>query len=245
MNHRQRLTVKIWLLTLTGILGTVLWFVQGRGFWEYILISWVLGYLVSIWGTMASHRWLSHRSFTPRPWARWLMFLGMIVESFGRPSHLVAAHRLHHRYTDSDGDPHSPRHHSFWSLWQGHYTPITHLPQMRDFLREPGLRWFDQHYWLLWWSFNLVLALYDWQLALIFCPVIFARSWFLGTVINYWGHGGTDCEPRNLHWTLVLLTGGEGLHKGHHSDPGNIRFGDWDFTGWLVRHVASGGQRVR
>jgi len=226
LKHRNRLTLKIILLATLSVIGIFLWFFNSRSLTEFVLISLCLGWAVSIFGTIGSHRWLAHRSFEPTKLGIFIMMLGMLVESYGKPSQTVIAHRLHHKYTDVEGDPHSPKHLSFFDLWLGKFSAIQSLPPIRDFLRISEIQWFDKHYWKLWWLFNVVLLLIDWQVALIFCPVIFTRSWILNTIINYQGHGGKKCEPTNLNHFLVYITAGEALHKNHHLHPGSHRFSD-------------------
>lgn len=207
-------------------LGVFLWFYNGRSLLEFITISLILGWIVSIFGTIGSHRWLCHRSFNPTKFGMFVMMIGMLVESYGKPSQTVITHRLHHKYTDHDGDPHSPKDLNFFKMWLGQFSPMLSLPPIRDFLRIQEIQWFDRHYWKLWWIFNISIALIDWQIALIFCPVIFTRSWILNQVINYHGHGGITCTPTNLNRIMVYITAGEALHKNHHLSPGNSNFAD-------------------
>ena len=224
MKHKQKLRLKIILMLMTAIVGTFIWFYSGRSFLLYFLIAFVAGYIFSCFGTIGTHRWLSHRSFEPSRIGKILIMFGQIVESYGKPSQMVITHRLHHTYADNDGDPHSPKHKSFFQQWSGNFSTIHSLPPLRDFLRIKEIQWFDKHYWKIWWAFNLLLAAVDWQIALIFCPVTFSRSWIMSTVVNYHGHGGKKLEYTNLNPVLVFLTGGEGLHKNHHENPGNWRF---------------------
>jgi stearoyl-CoA desaturase (Delta-9 desaturase) len=226
LTHKNKLTLKIIAFAFISLIGIFAWFYNGRSLLEFIIVSFLFGWLISIFGTIGSHRWLAHRSFEPTKLGIFIMMVGMIVESYGKPSQTVIAHRLHHKYTDQDGDPHSPKHLNFFQLWLGNFSTIESLPPIRDFLRIQEIQWFDKHYWKLWWVFNIVLILIDWQIALIFCPVVFTRSWILNQVINYHGHGGKNCEPSNLNRLLVYVTGGEGLHKNHHMRPGNYCFSD-------------------
>ncbi len=226
LNHKHKFTIRILSLAVISVIGTVLWFANDRSFLEFLLWSFILGWIVSVFGTIGSHRWLSHRSFEPTRLGVFIMMIGMIVESYGKPSQTVIAHRLHHKYTDVEGDPHSPKDLSFFKMWLGKYSPITSLPPVRDFLRIKEIQWFDKHYWKLWWLFNVILAIVDWQIALIFCPIIFTRSWLLNQIINYHGHSGKEGSPANLNRILVYLTAGEGLHKNHHLFPGNFCFSD-------------------
>jgi stearoyl-CoA desaturase (delta-9 desaturase) len=222
--HKTKLKFKIYSLAIIAIAGIFIWFNSGRSILEFFFASLLLGWIISSFGTIGTHRWLSHRSFEPTVLGRYLMMLGMIVESYGKPSQMVITHRLHHKYTDQPGDPHSPKFKSFFEMWRGDFDDIISLPPIKDFLRIKEIVWFDKHYWKLWWAFNLILAVIDWQLALIFCPLIFTRTWVLSTVVNYHAHSGKLAIPKNLNPVLSYLSTGEGLHKNHHEQPSNWRF---------------------
>jgi stearoyl-CoA desaturase (delta-9 desaturase) len=224
LNHKLKLRIKIYALAILAIAGTFLWFFSGRSALEYFFFTFFIGWMISSFGTIGTHRWLCHRSFEPSLFGKFIMMLGMIVESYGKPSQTVIAHRLHHKYTDAPGDPHSPKYKSFFQMWRGDFENINSLPAIKDFLRIKEMVWFDKHYWLIWWVFNLSIALIDWQLAMIFCSVIFSRTWLFNTVINYHAHSGKLGEPKNLHPIISYYTMGEGLHKNHHEQPSNYRF---------------------
>jgi fatty-acid desaturase len=241
LSHKEKFSLRIVLMAILSVAGIFLWFYNERSLIEFIVISLILGWSISIFGTIGSHRWLCHRSFEPTHVGIFIMMIGMLVESYGKPSQTVIAHRLHHKYTDTNGDPHSPRDLSFFDMWLGRFSPILSLPPIKDFLRIKEIQWFDKHYWNIWWTFNIVLALIDWQVALIFCPVIFTRSWILNQIINYHGHSGKSHQPANLNRFLVYITAGEALHKNHHLYPGNYNFSDnsspVDISSFLIKKL--------
>src|ERR1051325_9056384 len=58
--------------------------------------------------TVGFHRLFTHRGFKPRPPMRflWAVLGSMALE--GPVIEWVAYHRRHHRFSDAEGDPHSP-----------------------------------------------------------------------------------------------------------------------------------------
>ena len=83
------------------------------------------------------------------------------------PFFWVATHRLHHRHSDADGDPHSPHTtggrpgllrgfwhaHVGWLLARGFgYPPGA----VRDLARRADLAWIDRH-WLAWYLAGLAI----------------------------------------------------------------------------------------
>jgi stearoyl-CoA desaturase (delta-9 desaturase) len=64
--------------------------------------------------TVGYHRYFTHESFrAPRPVAFLLALFGGLAGQ-GTVSWWSYRHRMHHRYTDRIGDPHSPRVDGFW-----------------------------------------------------------------------------------------------------------------------------------
>lgn len=222
--------IKIFLLYIAAFTGIVLWFMTERSIALFFLIL-IIGWFLSIAGTIGWHRWLSHRSFNPSWYGKYLMLAGLLVEGFGNSIHIVVAHRLHHKFHDTLNDPHSAATFSYMDFLKGKWivayrSNIKKLPPLKDILKMKDVVWFSTHYWKIWWTFNILLACIDWQIALIFCPVIFARSWIIGQSMNYFGHGGKVCRPTNLEGSILsFITIGESLHKNHHDSPASWR---WD-----------------
>ena len=70
------------------------------------LFAWSFISMIGV--TLGYHRYFTHRSFrASRPL---IIALGIaaLLSAQGKLKHWVATHRLHHRYTDSNYDPHSP-----------------------------------------------------------------------------------------------------------------------------------------
>lgn len=101
------------LVVLTPLAGTLtalaLWAagVARPGAAEVILVA--VFYVLNILGMeLAYHRYFAHRSFrAPRAVEVGLAILGSLAY-VGPIIWWVAIHRLHHKYADHDGDPHSP-----------------------------------------------------------------------------------------------------------------------------------------
>lgn len=65
------------------------------------------------------HRFLSHKSFRAQRWFEILIvFLGIPA---GTPIQWAGNHRVHHRFVDTERDPHSPHHGGFWWAHCGWY----------------------------------------------------------------------------------------------------------------------------
>ncbi|VVC94499.1 unnamed protein product [Leptidea sinapis] len=111
------------------------------------LFDWLIFVLASVGVTAGAHRLWSHRAFKAKlP----LQILLMVMQtlSFQRTvAHWVRDHRLHHRYSDTDADPHNASRgfffsHIGWLLVKEHEEVekrIKHV-DMSDILTNPVLK---------------------------------------------------------------------------------------------------------
>jgi stearoyl-CoA desaturase (delta-9 desaturase) len=201
------------------------------------------------------HRYLSHRSFQA---PRWLVFLGAMGATAAAqrgPLWWAAHHRKHHRYSDREGDAHSPHGEGgFWWSHIGWFTTRrnfrTDEAQVRDLAAFPELRWLDRFDILV--PIGLLVALgvagallaeyapslgtsasqmMVWGFCISTTAVFHATS-----AVNSLSHligrrtFPTRDHSRNSLW-IALLTFGEGWHNNHHWCPGSVRQG---FRWWQV-----------
>ncbi len=201
-------------------------------------------------GTLATtvylHRGLAHRSVELHPMARWLMRLTIWLTTGIAPREWAAVHRKHHRFADTEGDPHSPYVHGFWQiqLLNLHYyrREAADAAMVKRYSRDIGYdawdRLFDKT------TLGPILFVLTW--IAVFGPLLgtaagfgsFGLYIFLNASINgaaHWiGYQNFSNTARNL-WLLALLTAGEGLHNNHHEYPGSSRFSQkwWEIDlGW-------------
>jgi stearoyl-CoA desaturase (delta-9 desaturase) len=89
-----------------------------------MLIKFVLFFVVYLFLTNLSinigyHRYLAHKSFEMTPWFRYLaVFIGIPA---GTPIQWAGNHRQHHKFTDTEKDPHSPYYGGLWHAHCGWY----------------------------------------------------------------------------------------------------------------------------
>lgn len=161
-------------------------------------------------------------------------------------------HRMHHAYTDTVDDPHSPSYdqNMFSMMWRTRntYSAILNrrFPVEEKFTKNlPEWNWFDR--WgnnfisrILW--IGIYIALYllfapsAWWLLLV--PVHVMMGPIHGVIVNWFAHKhghvnfDTDNTSRNLFKVDVLMLG-EGYHNNHHVHPSSSNFaarkGEFDF----------------
>ncbi len=199
--------------------------------------------------TAGYHRYFSHRTFkTSR------VFQALLA--FGAESSLQrgvlwwsAKHRRHHRFSDVDGDTHSPTLHGFWWSHIGWSTSPTSAgadyARIGDLTQYPELRLLDR-YWL--WPpvlFALALLLLGGWPAVVWGFFVSTVLLWHGTfTINSLAHiigrrrFHTKDDSRN-NWVLALVTMGEGWHNNHHhymsSCNQGFRWYEIDLTYYILR----------
>jgi len=242
MKYINYVSAKVVVLSLLGLLAIPYWFYTGGTLLGLILIRIIAKFLQTC-GTIGYHRWLCHNSFKPSVLGKYLMLTGMVLNSVGRPLHVVVAHRAHHAHADQSGDPHSPKHSGFWNLWLGRFQMPLGIPSFKDFFRNKEAVWVDKHYWQLWWIINGIIALIDLPTALVITPVNFLIGWTGSTYINYYGHNARDkqnLKPTNLSSIFSFVGVGEELHGNHHQNPSSYHFtgnGRSDLSKNLIENV--------
>ena len=86
-----------------------------------IIIMLVLGFLwyqlIAIFGlSIGLHRRFAHNQFqTSKTFEVISLFLSMLAFSRS-PVGWIGAHRIHHKFSDTEKDPHSPTHKGFWNV---------------------------------------------------------------------------------------------------------------------------------
>jgi len=200
------------LAIFTGVPWTV-WVMFGVTYWTRMFFI-----------TAGYHRYFAHRSFrTSRPVQFVLAFGGSTAAQKG-PLWWAGNHRIHHRFTDTVADPHTPRKGFWWSHvgWilsdDANETPDT----IKDFAKYPEIRFISKHDWIAPWTLGVVCTLIaGWPGLLIgffLSTVLLWHSTFLiNSLAHIWGRRRyeTDDTSRN-NAALALLTLGEGWHNNHH-----------------------------
>jgi stearoyl-CoA desaturase (delta-9 desaturase) len=190
--------------------------------------------------TAGYHRYFSHRSYRMGRVAQFLMAFGGTTAVQKGPLWWAGHHRLHHRYTDLDEDPHSPRDGLWWShvgwILSSKYKQVD-PSAIKDFAAYPELRFLERAPWIGPWMLGIGCFLIGGWGGLVI-------GFFLSTVLLWHGtflvnslthvmgrrRFATPDTSRNS-MMIALITGGEGWHNNHHYLPSSARQG---FTWWEI-----------
>ena len=179
--------------------------------------------------TVTYHRLLSHRSWKSPAWFEYFGTFCGIWGLTGSSVGWVAIHREHHKYTDTNQDPHSPIYKNFMQIQFLSMFEKANPRYVRDLLRNPFHAKLHIHYFKIHLAIILTLFLIN-PLLLISCYLAPAAIlWHAGSFINTINHltgyrnYATNDNSKNYMF-LGYAVWGEGWHNNHHNDPGNANF---------------------
>jgi stearoyl-CoA desaturase (delta-9 desaturase) len=229
-------------IQLAGIYAIYQLFTNAPDYWYVYTI---LGYIwIMMLGLSACyHRLLSHKSFKVHPLMKRFMLLGAVLSGQHDPLFWVTIHRgYHHRLTDTDRDPHSPKH-GFWHsyvLWMFRIREGDMSPKyVVDLMRDPDCLFVHKHYMKIFIGVNLLVYLINptvWLWLIMFPAFISFHSYAINTSVNHYTKLGyknyeTKDNGINVVWLFPVILG-EAWHNNHHGDSGNYNFGGrhwWEF----------------
>ena len=188
------------------------------------------------------HRYFSHRAFKAPVWYEYYVLSMGTLTGAGPLLGWAGVHRLHHRYSDSEKDPHSPRHKGFWNVLLSKFE-VPNIPRKSiiDLLKNKRVMFFYRwHKWIRISSFIvgfLVLPFWLFAIIFLFTPVM-AHIGF--GAINVFAHDRKNGGAKNSH-LLNIIAGGDGFHKNHHDSPNDWKIGtkwyEFDPGAWFISVV--------
>lgn len=235
--------------------------------WSGVVVAAFLYWLSGAIGiTLCFHRLLTHRSFRTPRWFEYALTAAGCLAWQGGPVQWVGVHRLHHRHSDAELDPHTPRHGFTWAhvLWCMHRAPAGRDPASvtRDLTRDPTMRWLNRFFWVP--QTVVAVGLYaagdalaargaatsglSWLLwgVCVRTVLVYHVTWFINSAAHTWGYQNYETRDRSKNlWWLALLSFGEGWHNNHHahqrSAAHGLRWYEVDPTYWTIRLLAAVG----
>jgi len=207
--------------------------------WQNLAACLIVMWIAGSWGIgLGYHRLLTHRGFKAPKWLeRFLALCGTLALQSG-PIAWVTTHRIHHAFTETDRDPHSPRSGTYWAhigwIFRGtaQVQPDSAVQRYSpDLLRDPVLRFLEKYYYLTPIVVGLLLfAIGGWTMVLwgIFFRTVFGwhATWLVNSATHLWGSRRFDTRDDSRNNALIAsITFGEGWHNNHHAYPRSARHG--------------------
>ncbi|CAN5316171.1 fatty acid desaturase [soil metagenome] len=207
--------------------------------WSNLIAAAVTWWIAGSWGIgMGYHRLLTHRGFkAPKFVEYFLTFCGTLGLQSGAVN-WVATHRIHHAFTETEKDPHSPRGGTFWAhvgwIFQGTAQNQTEETQWRyapDLMKDKVHVFMSNYYWVTPIIAAVILfAIGGFSMVLwgIFLRQVIGwhSTWLVNSATHLWGSRRfeTRDDSRN-NGLIAAVTFGEGWHNNHHAHPRSARHG--------------------
>jgi stearoyl-CoA desaturase (delta-9 desaturase) len=201
----------------------------------FFLVHWHLSVFCQ---TFFLHRYGAHAQFSmSQGWQRFFHLLTYVSQgpSYLHPRGYAILHRMHHAYSDTERDPHSPEFHTnvLTMMWQTkkRYDDFAYdrvQPDPRFGYAAPswpvldrlGQSWAARLLWMAAYTlFYVQFATQPWMFALL--PVHFIMGPLHGAIVNWCGHRygyrnyATGDVSRNT-FPIEFITWGELFQNNHH-----------------------------
>jgi stearoyl-CoA desaturase (delta-9 desaturase) len=216
--------------------------------------------------TVGFHRYLTHGSFKAKRPLRVALATAGSLAIEGPAIRWVADHRKHHKFSDKEGDPHSPWRYGesvpalIKGLWHAHMGWLFDVEQTSqrqyapDLLRDDDIVRVSRAFpllalaslvlppvlgGLLTWSWHGALTAFFWA-GLVRVGLLHHVTWSINSICHAMGERPFESRDRSGNvWWLAVLSMGESWHNLHHADPTCAR------TGVLRGQVDSGARVIQ
>lgn len=202
--------------------------------------------------TIGYHRHFTHGSFKAKRPLKILLAIAGSMAVEGPVVRWVADHRKHHKFSDKDGDPHSPWRfgetvpalvkgllwaHIGWMFDEEQTPQHIYAP---DLVKDPAIRRISRQFGLwttvslllpalvggLWaWSWQGAVTAFFWG-SLVRISLLHHVTWSINSICHAVGRRPFKSRDRSGNvWWLAVLSCGESWHNLHHADPTAARHG--------------------
>ncbi|MGZ4428329.1 MAG: acyl-CoA desaturase [Nocardioidaceae bacterium] len=220
--------------------------------WSDVLICVVMYWLTGHGVTVGFHRLFTHKSFKPNRAVKVTLAIAGSMAIQGPVVRWVADHRKHHKFSDRDGDPHSPWRYGndLKALTKGFlYAHLMWLfspeqtPQRKyapDLMKDPDVVKISRQFplwvavsllappvagFLLTWSWQGALTAFFWG-SLVRVSLLHHVTWSINSICHTLGERPFLSRDKSANvWWLAIPSMGESWHNLHHADPTCARHG--------------------
>jgi stearoyl-CoA desaturase (delta-9 desaturase) len=220
--------------------------------WLDVVLALVMYWIALLGVTVGFHRLFTHKSFKPNRGVKIGLAIAGSMAVQGPLIRWVADHRKHHKFSDRDGDPHSPwkygndigalskgmfHAHIGW-LFDEEQTPQRKYAP--DLMKDPDLVRISKDFWI-WTIVSLAvppvvaglvttswagaLEAFFWA-SLVRTALLHHVTWSINSICHTVGNRPFISRDKSANvWWLAIPSGGESWHNLHHADPTCARHG--------------------
>jgi stearoyl-CoA desaturase (delta-9 desaturase) len=220
--------------------------------WHDVIIALVFYWVSGLGVTVGYHRYFTHGSFKAKTGLRVALAIAGSLALEGPVITWVSDHRRHHKYSDKEGDPHSPwRYGEDWKAlskglayahigWLFDPNQTSQEKFSPDLLADRRIKavdaWFPGYvaFTLLapaliggLWSMSLwgAVTAFFWA-SVVRVALLHHVTWAINSICHTFGSEEFEvrARARNVSW-LAIASFGESWHNLHHADPTCARHG--------------------
>jgi stearoyl-CoA desaturase (delta-9 desaturase) len=220
--------------------------------WLDVILALIFYWVSGLGITVGYHRYFTHGSFKAKTGLRVGLAIAGSLAIEGPPITWVSDHRRHHKYSDKEGDPHSPwRYGDDWKAlskglvyahigWLFDPNQTSQEKFSPDLLADRRIKgvdaWFPGFvaFTLLapaliggLWSMSLwgAVTAFFWA-SLVRVALLHHVTWAINSICHTFGNEEFEVRDRsrNVSW-LAIASFGESWHNLHHADPTCARHG--------------------
>jgi stearoyl-CoA desaturase (delta-9 desaturase) len=249
----QRIIVGVFVGVPTLALIAAIPFAWGWGLgWHDVVIAAVFYWITGLGITVGYHRYFTHGSFKAKTPLRVALAVAGTMAMQGPVLTWVSDHRRHHKYSDKEGDPHSPWRygndtkalakglmfaHLLWLFDPNQTSEEKYSP---DLLADKNIRRVSSLFaplvgvslllpaligglWGMSW--HGAITAFFWA-GLVRITFLHHVTWSINSICHTFGNEDfqTRDKSRNVSW-LAIASFGESWHNLHHADPTCARHG--------------------
>ncbi len=200
------------------------------------MITW---WIAGSWGIgLGYHRLLTHRGFKAPKWLEYFLSTCGTLALQSGPLAWVTTHRVHHAFTETEKDPHSPRNGTYWAhmgwIFRGTAQNQSEATMQRyspDLTRDNVHRVLNKYYYVTSIVAGIAMfAIGGWTMVLwgIFLRTVVGwhATWLVNSATHMWGTRRFETRDDSRNNSLIAaITFGEGWHNNHHAYPRSARHG--------------------
>lgn len=232
------------LITLVQLILPLAIYLAIGAEWYWWALSFIFYFLYcAVGNNLALHRYFTHNQFELHTPVEYFFLWCSSMSTLGSPISYAIPHLVHHKYPDSDIDPHGPTAGIKSILYYFHREMPKdkgNIVNKRIVELSKRYGWVHNYYWLFVFGNVLAMFLINWKVAL-FCWLLPASItlWAVGISIylQHWPKG--YASNNKFYWWFGW---GEGLHYNHHLIPGTsntaINPGEHDYTHTIAKLFA-------
>lgn len=220
--------------------------------WLDVVLALVMYAITGHGITIGFHRYFTHGSFKAGRKVRIGLAIAGNMAVQGPLVRWVADHRKHHKFSDQDGDPHSPWRYGtgvraltkgMWWAHMGWLFDIEQTPQDKyapDLLKDPDMVRVSRQFpaWvavslmlpalaggLITWSWQGALTAFFWA-GLVRVGLLHHVTWSINSICHAVGNQPFRSRDKSGNvWWLAVPSMGESWHNLHHADQTSARHG--------------------